>query len=304
MGLFSKSQGQKKTGLRYDLPMSARNRIVYVIAEVLRNDMTAFGQGFDLARVFEEVGRKALQEYGGLNAGQYASSLQAAAQEHFANCPDDKALDFIEIMFQIPPYFYLSPAIEGINKVFRDENIGYELTPLREIDTGESGNLYGFPAGRRITYEFPKIIRKDTEYLHKEVIEPCLEILGRPGLETALSEMMKAHEAYRKGEYADAITATASAFESTLKTICSKKGWAYNPDKDTLSPLVKACSSNDLFPAFYIPIFEAVGTIRNKMSAAHGRGPKPMYKVDKEHADHMMQMTSAHITFVLRQADL
>ena len=116
--------------------------------------------------------------------------------------------------------------------------------------------------------------------------------------------MMKAHEAYRKLQYEDAITDAASAFESTLKTICSTRGWAYNPDKDTLSPLVKACNANSLFPSFYVPIFEAVGTLRNKMSDAHGRGPKPPYTVSKEHADHMIQMTSAHITFLVRLAGI
>jgi len=31
------------------------------------------------------------------------------------------------------------------------------------------------------------------------------------------------------------LSCSASPFESTLKTICDKKGWTYNPDQDTLS---------------------------------------------------------------------
>lgn len=194
--------------------------------------------------------------------------------------------------------------MDHVNKVFQDEGIGYELTPLRKINTGEPGYLYGHSFGQRIEIEYPKVVRKDSEYVHQEIVRPCLEALGRAGLETALSEMMKSHEAYRKRQYEDAITDAASAFESTLKTICSKKGWTYNPDRDTLSRLVKVCGDNDLFPPFYVPIFEAVGTVRNKMSDAHGRGPKPLYTVSKEHADHMIQMTSAHITLVVKLAGL
>src|SRR4051794_21857001 len=66
----------------------------------------------------------------------------------------------------------------------------------------------------------------------------------------------------------------------------------------------KACNANGLFPPFYAPIFEAVGTIRNKMGDAHGRGPTPLYAVAKEHADHMLQMTSAHITLLVRLAGI
>ena len=266
--------------------------------------MTAAGQGYSIHHYFEEAGKRALAQYGRLMTKRNHNSIYDAASDHFRNCEDELALDFIELLFQVWPQSLLGPMVDEINRIFQDEGIGYELTPLREIDLGEIVNRFEGSGGRRFEYEFPKVIRKDSEYLHKEVVRPCLEALGRPGLETALSEMMKAHEAYRKLQYEDAITDAASAFESTLKTICSKRGWTYNPDKDTLSPLVKACNANSLFPSFYVPIFEAVGTLRNKMSDAHGRGPKPLYTVSKEHADHMIQMTSAHITFLVRLAGI
>lgn len=69
-------------------------------------------------------------------------------------------------------------------------------------------------------------------------------------------------------------------------------------------PLFDLAMTRGDFPPSYVPILETVGTLRNKMSDAHGRGPKPLYKVGKEHADHMIQITSAHITFVVKQAGL
>ncbi len=48
----------------------------------------------------------------------------------------------------------------------------------------------------------------------------------------------------------------------------------------------------------------AVGTVRNKLSNAHGRGPTPSHVAEKDHADHMIQLTSSHITFLIRRAGL
>ena len=162
----------------------------------------------------------------------------------------------------------------------------------------------GRPVGRKIEYDFPKIIRKDAEYLHNEVIRPCLEALQRPGFETALSEMMKAHEAYKAKQYADAITDACSAFESVMKTICARKKWAFNPDKDTCGALAKTLVANGLVYSFYTPLLETIGTIRNKISDAHGRGPAPQHSADKEYADHMIQVTSANITLLVKKSGI
>jgi hypothetical protein len=89
-----------------------------------------------------------------------------------------------------------------------------------------------------------------------------------------------------------------------MKTICTRKNWNFNPDKDTCGSLVKALATNGLFYPFYSPLFEAVGTIRNKMGDAHGRGPAPQHTPDKEYADHMLQFTSANITMMIRKSGL
>ena len=215
-----------------------------------------------------------------------------AVIHHFLACETDEALDFVEAIFQVQPVLHVKDCIQPFNEVFQEEGVDFELTPVREIDLG----------GRRFEYEFPKVLRKDTDYLHSEIIRPCLEVLSRPAFETALSEMMKSHEAYRKKQYADAITDACSAFESVMKTICTRKKWAFNPDKDTCGALVKALATNGLFYPFYLHLFEAVGTIRNKLSDAHGRGPSPQYAPDKEYTDHMIQFASANITMLVKNS--
>ena len=110
--------------------------------------------------------------------------------------------------------------------------------------------------------------------------------------------------AYRRGEYTDAITDAGAAFESVMKTICHLKAWTFDRDRDACAKLVGICKDQGLFPPFYAPILEATGTIRNKMSDAHGRGPEPQYAVEKEHADHMIRLASTNITFLVSLASI
>jgi hypothetical protein len=115
---------------------------------------------------------------------------------------------------------------------------------------------------------------------------------------------MDAFEKIRKGDYPDAITSCGAAFESVLKTICDAKGWIYDRDKDTSAKLVGICRDNGLFLPFYAPIFEGVGTVRNKLGDAHGKGPRPVQSATREHAEHMIALTCTHIDFLVRQAGL
>src|SRR5579871_6060283 len=97
----------------------------------------------------------------------------------------------------------------------------------------------------------------------------------------------------REGDYAEASTWCNSAFESVLKTICDLKGWAYNP-KDACAALLDTCRSNGLFWPFYTETLKGIGTIRNNLGSAHGRGPAPKYKAGREHASHMIATTCSH----------
>ncbi len=153
-------------------------------------------------------------------------------------------------------------------------------------------------------YEYPRVIRRDEHLVHEEVIAPALALLTHSKFRVANAEMLKAHAALRTGNFEDAITLCGSAFESVLKTICNVKKWHYDPDRDTCAKLVSLCRENDLFPPFYVPILEAVGTVRNKLGDAHGRGPTQQRTVTQKQADHMVHMTSAHIILLCKLAGL
>jgi hypothetical protein len=302
--LYSQRSSHPTDAYRYDFPDHARWRVLHTIDGLSQHGLN----GFDIEGLFAEVQKALLQKYGGLYRPAYdaACAHKDPLLNHFLCCSDDMALDFIELCFRTRTGCGRQQGVEAINEVFQEEAIGYELTAWREIETAEPAKLFDRTIGSGKSYriEYPQIVKKDEQFTHEEIVRPCLIALGHPMLQTANAEMLTAFEDYRSGKYADALTSCGSAFESVLKTICDHFGWAYNPDKDTCSKLVGICRDNGLFPPFYAPIFEATGTIRNKLGDAHGRGPAPMYAVGKEHVDHMIQMTAAHIVLLVGLAKL
>ena len=190
-----------------------------------------------------------------------------------------------------------------INEMFLECGLGFELTTFNVVSTNEKVCVPGipFPLNRNLI-EIPQVILKSSQYEHEQIVKPALEFLRDPRFHVANLEILEAHEDFRHGKYDGAITSAGSAFESVLKTICDLKGWTYDKDKDTVSQLIGICREKGLFPGFYAPVFEAAGTIRNKLSDGHGRGPDPLYEVNQANAQHMIQMTSAHILLLVRLA--
>jgi hypothetical protein len=55
---------------------------------------------------------------------------------------------------------------------------------------------------------------------------------------------------------------------------------------------------------FYKSILEGVGTIRNKMGDAHGRGSSPGHAATRELAEHMLHLTASNIVLLIALAQL
>jgi hypothetical protein len=92
------------------------------------------------------------------------------------------------------------------------------------------------------------------------------------------------------------------AFESTMKAICDKRGWSYNPNA-TASPLLDTCKQNGLFPSYMETclaglrsVLQNVATMRNKLSG-HGQDSQPI-QITEETAAFVLQSTAANILFL------
>jgi hypothetical protein len=230
---------------------------------------------------------------------------------HFLCCRDDQALDYLEFFVRCRQYRGVGQAgVDAVNAVLREEGIGYELSkwvakvePAKKPMTG--AGLYAMFAGAgTVEIEYPRIIRKDSQFTQANIVQPCLDVLAKPEFAQANKEMLDAFAKHRRGDFDGALTSCGAAFESVFKTICTHKNWPYDPDKDTLARLVDICNAKGLFPPFYAEVFKSVGTVRNKLSDAHGRGPIPLYSVGQDHLEHLIHFTSAHVVFLAKLAGI
>lgn len=152
---------------------------------------------------------------------------------------------------------YPNEAIEELNARFLEHGIGYQ-------------------------YQSGTIIRVDSNILHFEAILPTLNLLRDDIYSGANEEFLKAHEHYRHGRHKECLVEALKSFESTIKAICTQRGWAYSPT-DTAKKLIEICLRENLIPSFLQSEFTSLSsmlesgipTVRNKLGG-HGQGATPV----------------------------
>lgn len=153
-----------------------------------------------------------------------------------------------------------------------------------------------------------RVVISTDDFTFEEAIVPALHVLGLPGFENALREFHEALAHHRMGEYADALTKSNHAFESTMKVIASQSGWDYS-EGDTANKLVAIMLNEGLFP----PMLESalnglrtmlqsgVPTMRNKTpSAGHGAGTR-IANVPESSATYAITVTAASIRLLITE---
>lgn len=303
--LWSDRQAPQRDRYVYFFDEKVRSRIMHTLHQ--QQDLS---NHFDFVGMLDEVEDMLCAKYGGpyRNAYRIAARSTHAAINHFFICSDDEVLVFLEMCFRtntIGLHNVAEQAVSAINQIFEEEGIGYELTPPRLVDTGKPGMLHGRPTGgNTLRPEYPQVVKKGERTVHHHAVKPALDVLADPRFATANSELLDAFEDVRQGDYADAITSCGAAFESVLKTICTIKNWQFDPNRDACAKLVEVCRDNGLFEPFYTETFKSVGTVRNKVGDAHGKGPVPQAAADQKSAEHMIAMTCSHIKFLIQQAGI
>ena len=153
------------------------------------------------------------------------------------------------------------------------------LTPQRGVD-----EVNRFFREADVPYQFEQDVwvHVASGYVHAEIVRPALDVLGRPGFEGALVEFKSALGHARDRQDKAAVTEATKAVESTMKCICTARGWIY-PENTTAKPLFDLLAQNGLVPAWMEHAIIPVATMRNKKSA-HGQGPTrealPPYAAD------------------------
>jgi hypothetical protein len=212
----------------------------------------------------------------------------------------NEVLDCIEIL--------CSYIIKGIKKKFKvySQDTVVILKPDEAISDlnqrfKENGVGYSFDGNQ--------IIRIDSTYTHSEIIKPTINLLSNPLFLGANEEYLKAHEHYRHGLNKECITECAKAFESTMKIICTNKGWTVS-STDNASRLIQILMQNSLLPTTYQSQFSSLSnllssgalTIRNKLGA-HGQGAVPQ-TVDDNITRYALNLTGSSIIFLIELSGL
>jgi hypothetical protein len=296
--LFSKRQkrlrGEIPDIYQYDvIPTAFRVQVAHIWQDAF-GTANAFDSKTD--EVYRTIHDSLAREY-----GLFVLSPQTAEHSHKAGLFDflltsgdtERVLDAIEMSFSVIDsycrewefYGYSHPtitpdqAIAELNARFKENGLGYQ-------------------------FENGQIIRVDSTIMHADVVRPTLTLLSDPAYAGPNAEFLAAHEHYRHGRYKESLNDSLKAFESTLKTICKKRGWTYDPT-DTAKKLLDVCFANSLLPPYLQSQYSslrtllesAVPTLRNKTSG-HGQGAQPV-ALPQHVAAYGLHLAAASILFVV-----
>ena len=237
------------------------------------------------------------------------------------HCDTGQFFDFIEITFkQESSNSVLRPVaekVDAINEVLRVGDEPYQLTHMVEIaeevprtfdEQGHSvpHNLDGGPPffGGFTTVriaEYPKIVRVDEEITHSEAVVPALLALQASRFEAANGEFRAAMADYRNGNYDDCLRNCGNTFESVMKVLCKRNRWPYQ-ETDTAGPLLKLIIANSSLDQFFEQPLMLIGTMRNRLSTAHGAG-NVARKVDRPIAQYAITATAGAIVLLVHGCD-
>ena len=300
--LFSKRQKLLRETptdvLVYDeLPERLRKQICYIISDTIgegtyqRKASTYYGIVHDIL----------LREYGldQLTNSAYRKDSEQDLMDFIMRFTTvDEVLDAVEMCFRV------------IDKLLREDvqyhdprRIGVINEALEDLNTRFKENGVGY------AYEGGELIRIDSTYIHSEVVKPTLNLINNVDFKGVDEEYRSAHEHYRHGKNKECLTDCLKAFESTMKVICNRKGWAYDV-KDTSKQLIKICFDNGLLPAYLqtqltslrVLLESGVPTIRNRQGG-HGQGGIPQ-KVDDETARYALNLCGSNVLYMIELSNI
>ncbi|MGD1216687.1 MAG: hypothetical protein ABR861_17025 [Terriglobales bacterium] len=239
--LFSKRQKALRKEVpdvyQYDvIPPQLRAQVVHIL-----RDLFGFVGDYDLngcLKTFKQISDILCREYGVFCLSSNAREhIDSQVVDFLLNRADhEQVIDTIETSFSIAksrifsnslgpqiPSEKLEDAIAEVNIRFREGGVGYQ-------------------------YESGEMIRVDSQLIHIAIVKPALMLLRAKEYAGANAEFLKAFEHYRKGDTKECLNECLKAFESTMKVICKKRGWAFK-QTDTASTLIEVCYQNGLIPA-------------------------------------------------------
>ncbi|MEI8393957.1 MAG: hypothetical protein WCF85_04420 [Rhodospirillaceae bacterium] len=301
VNLFSKRQkklrGEVPDVFQYDeLPQPLRVQIIHILKDTLGYDNLRYSD--NISKAYQNIFDVLIKEYG---------LFYLVKIHHNGYRPKNDVLDFLIVETNI------ERVLDAIEVSFRcvdtvTRNYSYcGLSNASKIATAAIDELNARFREHGVGYSFSdgEIIRIDSQLIHAEVVKPALGLLREKEFSGAQQEFLTAHEHHRHKRNKEAINECLKAFESTMKAICDKRGWAYDKGKATSKELINICFTKDLIPQFWQSEFSSlrgvlesgVPTGRNKL-AGHGQGAIPT-DVPEHIVAYILHQTAAAIVFLV-----
>ena len=232
---------------QYDeIPTALRVQCIHVWRDANGNPSSSYYKIMDCyAIVHDGLAR----EYGLFALGK-SGDRQLNLEKFFLDAQHEQALDVIELMFRSVDHVARQyPSTVTRRRIDADDAI-------RELNARFLEHKVGYQ------YEGGVLVRQDSKLLHGAVVRPALVLLGEKRFRGANDEFLRAHEHYRHGRHKECLNDCLKAFESTMKSICSARKWAY-PANATAKDLIDIVLANGLIPSF---LQSHVGALRTTLS--------------------------------------
>lgn len=270
-----------------------RVQVVHIVRDTFGQDRSGYNQA---SQAFRFIHKTLCKEYGVLSLKNYSDSDFDAIYGYLLNADDhEKALDIIELSFKL------------INTYVRDNKYQY-FTEGRTLDPDDAITELNHrfkEHGIKCQFESNELIRIDSQTLPSEVITPVLRLLSNEKrFKTAMEEYLNAHSHFCHGLYGECLTDILKAFESVMKVICQKQGWAFNRN-DTAERLVEICFQNKLIPLHLKSQFtnlcallaNGVPSAKNMING-HGRG-STLSTATESTVSYVIYLASTNIVFMV-----
>lgn len=289
-----KEEIEKKKFFSYDtIPADTRQKLFFVISEYGyhfgKNSTTLYKKFEDLPKLKYEICKykgvrklsrsTSVDPYFPIPISKPAS-VNAEINDWIINCPIVDFLRTIEIFVYIKSSDKsrgydqrLKDTINDINDIFKIDKIGYEIINER-------------------------IVRKDSEFLHERVIKATITLLYENEFNGPLEEFQKALDHYLMKEYKDTIQEANKSFESTIKSVLTKRNIIFN-QSGSADLLLDVLSNNKIIPTYTKPMFQGLPKLRNNESA-HGQGIDPK-EVNQSYAELALNLAGSFIVFLINR---
>jgi hypothetical protein len=290
--IFSRrKRNAQKTGddvYQYEeFPKKLRNQILFIFDE-WNEQFESYGDSSPIYKGLVELMRKELGQQ--TLTGQYANSVNHEFTEWFRSSQSiDDLIDSMEIAVRFARYY-------GEQDSRHSERYERGLAEL---------NARMLEAGFGFQFENGDAIQASSTFLHQKVVVPAFYLLSSSDFVQPNEEFRQAYDEFNHGNFDDCIHDCCNAFESVLKVILTQKGWAFDPNKDTVNKLLSIAFNNGLIPAYMQTEFaglraileSGVPTVRNKI-AGHGAGVNPR-QIPKYIAAFQLHQTAAAIVLLV-----